>query len=209
MLTLGLFVLSAGQAADRSVSVTPIGDQATWITYGDYPASAVLAGISGTTAVRLDVNAEGRVVGCTVTTSSGNGELDTTACERLAERARFSPARDAQGRPIASVFAKRIRWSVPTQQSSDPSLVQRSYIGAEYLVRVHLTADRSIIACEVVLDSGERVERAMQERECADAALVFPQMANALRFPQERMWVEQRRIYTFALDNETRPRDGN
>ncbi|WP_380916360.1 energy transducer TonB family protein [Sphingomonas canadensis] len=46
------------------------------------------------------INAQGRVDECRLLMPSGVEAFDTTLCSTLQSRARFSPARDAQGRPI-------------------------------------------------------------------------------------------------------------
>jgi protein TonB len=79
----------------------------------DYPASAVRAGEAGTTGFRLEIGANGRVTGCTVTASSGSSALDSTTCRLLKTRARFTPARDSSGNPTTDTYSSRIRWVLP------------------------------------------------------------------------------------------------
>lgn len=114
---MDLFILAmlgaGGALADRAQPVRPDGSPQSWITDDDYPAEAARRGESGITGVRLNIDAAGRVVGCTITGPSGSELLDRRACELLSERARFVPARDARGRAIASTFATRFRWNLP------------------------------------------------------------------------------------------------
>jgi protein TonB len=102
-------------AIDRSVHATPRGDPGAWVTSEDYPPSALRAGQQGTTGVRLEIGIDGRATACTVTTSSGSDALDREACRNLMRRARFEPARDAGGAPIASSYTSRIAWRLPTE----------------------------------------------------------------------------------------------
>jgi periplasmic protein TonB len=63
----------------------------------DYPASASASGASGTAQAELTIGADGRVVGCSLVRSTGNGALDSATCNILRRRAKFSPARDSNG----------------------------------------------------------------------------------------------------------------
>jgi len=86
---------------------------ASYISNDDYPASALRNEEQGTTAFRLDVGADGRVSGCTVTASSGSSSLDSATCRLLRSRARFSPATDSTGAKTSDSVTGRIRWQIP------------------------------------------------------------------------------------------------
>lgn len=89
----------------------PRGNYADWFPNDYYPPAAKRAGIEGRVGVVLTVGADGRVSDCTVTSSSGNADLDDTTC-RLAKRSgRFKPALDDTGKPIESKFRiPGVRW---------------------------------------------------------------------------------------------------
>ncbi|WBO22197.1 energy transducer TonB [Sphingomonas abietis] len=89
------------------------GNPGDWVTPDDYPPAALRQGAQGVTGFRLDVGPDGRVTNCTVTSSSGNTDLDQTACRLLPRRARFTPAKDASGNGIATTYSNNIRWQVP------------------------------------------------------------------------------------------------
>lgn len=91
----------------------PRGNPQNWVTDSDYPSAALRSGDQGTTGFRLDVDASGRVTNCSVTASSGSSVLDSTACNLLKRRARFSPAEDANGNKIPATFSSRFRWQIP------------------------------------------------------------------------------------------------
>ena len=84
------------------------------MTNDDYPAAALRSESEGTTGVRLDVDASGKVSNCTVTSSSGSSLLDNTACSLLRRRARFNPAEDASGNKIPASWPGRFTWKMPT-----------------------------------------------------------------------------------------------
>ncbi|MES2442838.1 MAG: energy transducer TonB [Pseudomonadota bacterium] len=87
----------------------------------DYPRAAGEAGVGGTVSVRYVVGTDGRVGDCDVTRSSGNAALDDTTCRLIRERFRFSPSRDARGRPVASVIVENHSWLV----HDDPPATRR------------------------------------------------------------------------------------
>ena len=95
-----------------AIQTTPLTSVPSLISDEDYPASAIRANEQGRTGYRLTVGTNGRVTGCTVTSSSGSATLDSTTCRILRARARFTPARDAQGEPVEAFHEGVITWSL-------------------------------------------------------------------------------------------------
>ena len=81
----------------------------------DYPQSAIRNEEQGTTGVRLTIGTNGRVTACDITQSSGSSALDSTTCNILRRRARFTPAKDQAGNPISDSTTTRIRWELPDE----------------------------------------------------------------------------------------------
>ncbi|MEA3016136.1 MAG: hypothetical protein QOI38_858, partial [Sphingomonadales bacterium] len=63
---------------------------------------------------RLTLDREGRATACTLIESAGNVDL-TGACRALRSRARYEPARDAAGNPIASVAIHMVSVRMETE----------------------------------------------------------------------------------------------
>lgn len=84
-----------------------------WVTDADYPSAALRSGDEGTTRFKLDVDGSGKVTNCTVTGSSGSALLDSTACNLLRRRARFTPAQDDAGNKMAASYSSKITWKIP------------------------------------------------------------------------------------------------
>lgn len=106
-------LLIAAEAPPPKDRATPASSPGSWIEYTDYPMNAAREGTEGTTAFRLDVDRLGVPTRCTVTTSSGSAILDTTACDKLMIRARFTPAKDAKGKAVPDTYNGRINWRLP------------------------------------------------------------------------------------------------
>jgi TonB family protein len=81
----------------------------------DYPVDAIRRDEQGTVAFRLLINRRGRVSECQIVSSSGSNALDGATCRILEDRARFEPARDADGKRIADETTGRIRWMLPDE----------------------------------------------------------------------------------------------
>jgi protein TonB len=79
----------------------------------DYPMVAIRRDEEGTVAYRLSISRRGHVTECEVVSSSGSDALDRATCEILEGRARFEPARDAQGKRVTDEYTGRIRWELP------------------------------------------------------------------------------------------------
>ena len=95
-----------------SAPVAATGDLRSLITPSDYPTAAMIKQLQGTSRYQLLVDGTGAVAGCDVLSSSGVPLLDSTGCEVFKEKARFSPAKDRQGKPIRSeVTTPPITWA--------------------------------------------------------------------------------------------------
>ena len=94
-------------------NATPLGSPGAWVTANDYPAAALRAELQGVTTFRAYVGPNGLVTHCSILESSGSRDLDSATCELVSRRARFTPARDGQGKAIAGSYTNRIRWVLP------------------------------------------------------------------------------------------------
>ena len=89
------------------------GDVRTLFSTDDYPASALSAGAEGTAQAQLTIGPDGRVVGCNLVRSTGNGALDSATCNILRRRAKFTPAKDSNGQPTTDSYTTPpIRWQL-------------------------------------------------------------------------------------------------
>ena len=74
------------------------GDLRRIFSSDDYPLSAQMRGIEGSVRAELEVDTRGRVRRCSIITSSNSSAIDDATCRILKERARFTPARDVNGK---------------------------------------------------------------------------------------------------------------
>lgn len=107
-----LWSLASAAAAAGPEPAQPAQPLPSLFSDADYPPSAVRNHEQGAVGFRLEVAADGRPAGCSVVSSSGSQSLDSTTCRLLMERARFRPARDAQGKATADRFTGRIVWTL-------------------------------------------------------------------------------------------------
>ena len=91
----------------------PKGNPGNWATTNDYPSRALREEREGVTGFRVTVGPDGRVTDCSVTSSSGHGDLDAAACDNIRRRARFTPATDGEGQPTTDTYSNRVRWVIP------------------------------------------------------------------------------------------------
>jgi protein TonB len=77
-----------------------------------YPARALREEREGTVALMVTVTPEGRATDCIVTQSSGHTDLDHAACKEITEKARFAPALDDDGKPVAAQFSTMITFRI-------------------------------------------------------------------------------------------------
>ena len=104
---------SHGSVIPPAVRAQQRANLASYIRDNDYPPTAMRANQQGTVTFLMAIGADGRLTDCIVTGSSGSAELDSATCRIMKSRARFTPARDAQGNPTGDFQSGLIRWSLP------------------------------------------------------------------------------------------------
>ena len=99
--------------ASKARGAKPKG-QGSWAAriQDNYPSAALRKEIEGTVGVRVTIGPDGRVSGCSVSGSSGSGDLDSAACDGMTRYARFEPALDAAGNPTTGSFSTRIVYKI-------------------------------------------------------------------------------------------------
>lgn len=132
------------------VAVEPKGNRATWVRGSDLPRIDQNAAV---TSFDLMVNSEGKPTDCTIIVPSGTGALDNAVCRALLKRARFRPAKDAEGNTTASAYRDRIVWL--------PQAVGNNYWfdDADLVVSTERLTEQLKKTAEVLVISGRDVER--------------------------------------------------
>ena len=88
---------SQGQAR---IAIRAKGSLRSLFTPEDFPRRVWTSGQQGDGQFLLLVDEKGRVAGCDVLQATGSPAIDTVACGIYIRRARFSPARDREGKPM-------------------------------------------------------------------------------------------------------------
>ena len=89
------------------------GDIRAIFSADDYPLDAMNERQSGTTRMLLMIDERGTVADCVVMESSGVATLDAMGCQVIRERARFTPAQDADGKPTRDTYVTPpVRWMI-------------------------------------------------------------------------------------------------
>ena len=87
----------------------------TWerlFSRSDYPEQAIERGEQGSVFVQILINPVGNVDTCTVIQSSGYADLDGHTCSIIQTRAKFSPARDEDGRGVFCLMGVPVTWAL-------------------------------------------------------------------------------------------------
>lgn len=84
----------------------------------DYPFEALRKGEQGNVEAKLDIDASGRVVQCTVIKSSKSSSLDAKTCQVLSERAKFPPVQEGSDNASLREFRQSVSWYLPNKPRS-------------------------------------------------------------------------------------------
>jgi len=113
LASVSIGLTGSAASASTPTPAVPTGSPGEWVTAGDYPAPAMAFGMTGVTGFRLTIDPAGQPGRCEITQSSGFDVLDQAACNLIMQRARFTPATDANGHPAEGSYANRVLWVLP------------------------------------------------------------------------------------------------
>lgn len=107
------FATGGNTAGGASIASPARGNPADWISADDYPSDALRAGAEGHVKVKYEINASGRIEGCTIVASSGNTSLDRATCSALTRRGRYTPAQGVDGSSVPGSAEFSFAWKLP------------------------------------------------------------------------------------------------
>lgn len=96
-----------------SREVQPHQSPANWVVSKDYPLNMLSAGQPAIVEFRLSVGADGVPTACYIQSTTRPKEFDDAVCKSVMRRARFAPALDAEGKPLASYYRNSVRFQIP------------------------------------------------------------------------------------------------
>jgi TonB family protein len=102
--------------ASAAPQATPIGNPSAWFPADAYPLEAKAKGMQGRTEFKLELDPKGRITECDISKSSGSPLLDSTTCALLVTNARFKPAVNASGQPVAGEWHSAMVWQLANAQ---------------------------------------------------------------------------------------------
>ncbi len=111
--TLAALGIDVAAVRARHSAAKPANYPGRWATNNDYPPAARRARKEGEVVFLLTTGPDGAVADCRVVRSSGHQELDQHTCPLLRRRAKFVPARSADGEAMTGYYLNRINWKLP------------------------------------------------------------------------------------------------
>lgn len=102
--------LDPDQQATLAVRPQPLNRISSWLRSSDYPWRPHSKGESASIQFRLMVDQTGAPTLCTIQSATRSPDFFDLTCKLLMKRARFAPARDAQGAPVASYYTNSVNW---------------------------------------------------------------------------------------------------
>jgi protein TonB len=109
----------------------------------DYPRAAADRNEQGRVQVVVHVDAKGAVSSCEIKVSSGFPDLDTRTCEIIAARAKFTPAQDFAGNPVASTLSQAIVWRLAETRTPSSPWTSRMILS--------FASDGSVSDCQIAV----------------------------------------------------------
>ena len=91
---------------------TPKGNPAHWMTSDDYPPTMRNLGKLAIVQFRLNIDAKGDPTACHIQQSTRPQAFDDAVCKAIMRNARFEPALDAEGAPLASYWINTVVFQI-------------------------------------------------------------------------------------------------
>jgi hypothetical protein len=93
-----------------SKPAVPLVPASQVLTSADYPASMARSDMNGSAQYRIGIDEAGAVSSCHVLYQDEKAPFAEATCTALRKRAKFTPALDAQGKPIKAYMVGRTIW---------------------------------------------------------------------------------------------------
>ena len=107
---MGTWGIDVAAHAKLTRPVMPRTNPGDWIRPDAYPRDLVARGTQGIVQFRLSIDTEGTPTDCHIQRSTRPAEFDKAVCKSVMRRARFLPALDENGAPIASYYRNTVRF---------------------------------------------------------------------------------------------------
>jgi hypothetical protein len=105
-----LTVMASGATAAKRPQPPRVLNHGDWVTSADLPASGAEISEPVSVDFRLAIDEDGRAKACTIMRGSGSKILDEWTCALVMKRARFKPAKDAEGKATQGSYFETVRW---------------------------------------------------------------------------------------------------
>lgn len=96
-----------------SRKVRPQQSPGRWVVSDDYPMDMLVSGQPAIVEFRLSVGPDGKPTACHIQSTTRPKKFDDAVCNSVMRRARFDPALDAAGKPLASFYRNTVRFQFP------------------------------------------------------------------------------------------------
>lgn len=106
---LKLWGVAEDEAGRVAAKAKPI-NTSTWFAHVKSPRSVADLAYTGPSVLLMSVTADGKVSKCLPIGTSGSTALDTYSCSAFQANARFQPAADRDGKPVASKVVMATDW---------------------------------------------------------------------------------------------------
>lgn len=171
MSAFPLFFVSVIAAQMAAAPLKPI-ERENWLSPDDVPIEVLRKRKGGVVGYELQVGGNGKPTSCQITETSGLPALDQATCSALMERATFQPARDSEGKTVASAYRSEATFEPPVVDA-------KAHEGPRLTItRLTLNPDGSLVECGQEGDNPEPIS----VKECekilqSERGAFFKQMA--------------------------------
>ncbi len=103
-------LVASTSVAGKTPTPPRVLNHGDWVRSNDYPSEGVEINHPAEVDFRLVISEKGRATSCAIMRSSGSKVLDEWTCALVIRRARFKPAKDADGHVTQGSYFETVKW---------------------------------------------------------------------------------------------------
>ena len=176
--------LTSASASAHPATPDPTSGLAGLFRGDDYPAEALQKNEQGQVGVSIHVDAAGSVSDCIIKSSSKSTILDKRTCDVIRERAKFKPALDRRGRPVATQYHRTISW-----RTMDERMPSDAWASSEV---IDYGPYGDVVSCHFDLEGALKPKPGTSSPACPQSDLKEMGPANGPGGAVDRIVVEER-----------------
>ena len=162
---LQALLLIAAITATAQSQQSPVQTKNGEFIFRQYPPRARAAGEQGSVRFQAEVDADGIVMSCKVTASSGYRRLDDETCEMIIDHASFKPTLDSHGKAREAMHDGVVNWRLGGNMPAAKPQLASSDVPDKVICKRSPRTGSLVASSRLCMTAREWIQRADKNQE--------------------------------------------